>query len=99
MRADRISLSKAIERETLPQFYQRVRNGGARKPLRSLRELAEEFGVPHKTLQAKLARCKDAPRPLYSTGHQKTASQRNTWYDPQEVRAWWAALTKENDDG
>lgn len=95
MRADRISLSAAIERETLPQFYQRVRNGGARKPLRSLRELADEFGVPHKTLQAKLARCKDAPRPIYSTGHHKTASQRNTWYASQEVRAWWAAMTKE----
>ena len=95
MRAERISLSKAIERESLPQFYQRVRNGGARKPLRSLRELAEEFGVPHKTLQIKLARRKDAPKPIYSTGYQKTASQSNTWYDPQEVRAWWAALTKE----
>lgn len=95
MRAERISVSKAIERETLPQFYQRVRNGGARKPLRNLRELAEEFGVSHKTLQVKLARCKDAPKPIYSTGNQKTASQRNTWYDPQEVRAWWAAMTQE----
>ena len=95
MRAKRVSISTSIERETLPQFFQRVRSGGARKPLRSLRELAEEFGVQHKTLQAKLARCKDAPRPIYSTGHWKTSSQRNTWYDPQEVRAWWAALTKE----
>jgi Zn-dependent peptidase ImmA (M78 family) len=92
MRAERISLSKAIEREPLPQFYQRVRNGGARKPLRSLRELADEFGVPYKTLQAKLARCKDAPKPIYSTGSSKTASQQNTWYDPDEVRAWWASL-------
>ena len=95
MRAKRVSISTSIERETLPQFFQRVRSGGARKPLRSLRELAEEFGVPHKTLQAKLARCKGAPKPVYSTGDHKTASQRNTWYDPQEVRAWWAALTKE----
>lgn len=96
MRAKRVSISKSIERESLPLFFQRVRNGGARKPLRSLRELAEEFGVPHKTLQAKLARCKDAPKPLYSTGYHKTTSQRNTWYDPQEVRAWWAAMTKED---
>lgn len=96
MRAKRVSISTSIERgETLPQFFQRVRSGGARKPLRSLRELAEEFGVPHKTLQAKLARCKNAPQPIYSTGDQKTASQRNTWYDPQEVRRWWAAMTKE----
>lgn len=96
MRAKRISISKAIERETLPQFYQRVRNGGARKPLRSLRELAEEFGVPHKTLQAKLARCKDAPKPIYSTGSSssKTVSPKNTWYDPDEVRAWWRGLNQ-----
>ena len=98
MRAERISLSKAIEREPLPQFYQRVRNGGARKPLRSLRELADEFGVPHKTLQAKLARCKGAPKPVYSTGDHKTASQRNTWYDPQEVRAWWRGLNQKEKD-
>lgn len=94
MRAKRVSISTSIERETLPQFFQRVRSGGARKPLRSLRELAEEFGVPHKTLQAKLARCKDAPRPIYSTGDSKTTSQRNTWYDPHAVRAWWAAHQK-----
>jgi hypothetical protein len=29
------------------------------------------------------------------SGDHKTASQRNTWYDPDEVRAWWAAMTKE----
>lgn len=90
MRAKRISISASVDRgESLPQFFQRVRNGGARKPLRSLRELAEEFGVARKTLQAKLARCKDAPRPIYSTGHSKTASEQNTWYDPIEVRRWW----------
>lgn len=92
MKAKRVSISSSIDKgETLPQFFQRVRNGGARKPLRSLRELADEFGVTHKTLQAKLSRCKDAPRPIFSTGDNKTASQRNTWYDPQEVRAWWKA--------
>jgi hypothetical protein len=89
----RVSISKSITQgESLPQFFQRVRNGGARKPLRSLRELAEEFSVEHRTLQAKLSRCKGAPRPIYSTGNHKTASQRNTWYDPDEVRAWWASL-------
>lgn len=92
MRAERLSISKALNRETLPQFYQRIRNGGTRKPLRNLRELAEEFGVPHKTLQAKLARCKGAPKPIYNTGSQ----QRNTWYDPQEVRSWWATITKKS---
>lgn len=96
MRAKHMTLNKALKVESLPQFFQRARSGGARKPLRSLRELAEEFGVPHKTLQGKLARCKNAPKPIYSTGGHKTASQHNTWYDPQEVRRWWwAAMTKE----
>lgn len=95
MRAQRMSIRKSIQSESLPQFFQRVRSGGARKPLRSLRELAEEFGVAHKTLQAKLGRCKDAPRPIYSTGSSKTISPQNTWYDPDEVRAWWLAR-KEN---
>lgn len=95
MRAKHMSLSKSFKEESLTQFSRRVRSGGARKPLRNLRELADEFGVAHKTLQAKPARCKGAPKPIYSTGDQKTASQRNTWYDPQEVRRWRAALTQE----
>lgn len=95
MKAKRMSIKQSLKGESLPQFFQRVRNGGARKPLRSLRELADEFGVPHRSLQVKLARCKGAPRPIYSTGDAKTASQRNTWYDPDEVRAWWLAR-KEN---
>ena len=94
MRAKHMSLSKSFKEESLVQFFQRTRSGGARKPLRSLRELAEEFGVAHKTLQAKLSRCKDAPKPRYSTGSSKTASQQNTWYDPDEVRAWWRGLAK-----
>ena len=94
MKAKHMSLSKAFKEESLAQFSQRVRSGGARKPLRSLRELAEEFGVPHKTLQAKLAWCKDAPKPLYKTGSGKTTTQQNTWYDPDEVRAWWRGLAK-----
>lgn len=94
VRAKASSLASSMGNETLPQFFQRVRNGGARKPLRNLRELADEFGVPHKTLQAKLGRRKDAPRPIYRTGSSKTASQQNTWYDPDEVRKWWKGLSE-----
>ena len=95
MRTKHRSLSKSLKEESLALFFQRTRSGGARKPLRNLRELADEFGVAHKTLQAKLSLCKDAPKPRYRTGSSKTASQQNTWYDPDEVHAWWAALTKE----
>lgn len=56
MRAKYMSLSRSFKDESLAQFFQRTRSGGARKPLRNLRELADEFGVAHKTLQAKLAR-------------------------------------------
>ena len=93
MKAKHMSLSKGFQEESLAQFGQRTRSGGVRKPLRSLRELAEEFGVPHKTLQAKLAWCKDAPKPIYRTGGSKTTPQ-NTWYDPDAVRAWWRGLNQ-----
>lgn len=86
-RAPHVSVKRAISGETLGQFGRRTRKDGPRKPLRTLRELADEFGVPHKTLQVKLARCKGAPKPVFSTGGRGTPQ--NTWYDPDEVRAWW----------
>lgn len=98
MRAKRMTLKQSIKAESLPQFFRRVRNGGARKPLRSLRELADEFGVPHKTLQGKLARRADAPKPVYRTGSGNAVSQQNTWYDPDEVRAWWRSLDQRGGD-
>lgn len=92
MRAKHISISKSISYgETLGEHAVRIKSGGARKPLRNLRELAEEFGIPHKSLQALLSRTKGAPKPIYSTGGgNRSSSPRNTWYEPDEVRRWYA---------
>lgn len=59
-----------------------------RAPLRTLTELANEFGVPAKTLQTKLARIPGAPRPKLLG---RNNAHRATWYSPEEVRAWWGS--------
>jgi hypothetical protein len=80
----RISLTKFDE--TPEQFGRRVRSGGARKPLRSLKELAEEFGVKWQSLHATMHHDPSSPSPRYSTGHHEV---KNTWFDPDAVRKWW----------
>jgi hypothetical protein len=72
--------------ETLKQFGTRVRSGGTRKPLRSLRELAEEFGVKWQSLHAAMHHDPDGPKSCYSTGNKGV---KNTWFDPDAVRKWW----------
>ena len=90
-RAQRVSIAKTIrEGESIGEFMQRIKKQGPRKPLRTLRELADEFDVPYKSLQGALCRSKDAPSPVFATGGQKSSTPSNTWYDPDEVRKWWA---------
>ncbi len=61
----------------------------ARKPLRTATELAEEFGVSVTALGGALT-ANGAPKPrLRNTSSARIHS--NTWYDPEEVRRWWAA--------
>jgi len=80
----RVSLTKPDE--TAAQRWVRIRDEGARKPLRSLKELAEEFGVTWQSLFATMRHDPSSPRPLYSTGHH---GRKNTWFDPDAVRTWW----------
>ena len=72
--------------ETAAQRWVRIRDEGARKPLRSLRELAEEFGVKWQSLHATMRHDPNSPSPRYSTGHRGV---KNTWFDPDAVRKWW----------
>lgn len=60
-----------------------------RPPLRTLEELAAEFGVAAKTLQGKLTRRKDAPSPALRG---RNNAHKATWYNPDEVRKWWNAM-------
>lgn len=56
------------------------------KPLKTFREMLDEFGVSRGVLTYAL-RDQDSPKPkfIYATN----GSPRNTWYDPIEMRKWW----------
>lgn len=60
-----------------------------RKPLRSFKELAEEFGVSCQTLAA-YGRQHQLPAPKLSW--RSTAVSTTKWYDPEEMRAWWKSV-------
>jgi hypothetical protein len=78
--------------ESIGQFSARVKNGGAKVPLRSGKELAEEFGLTKNRFNG-LMRRKDAPKPKLK--HKSDDAGSNTWYDPKEVRSWWANIKNE----
>lgn len=68
---------------------QRQRMGrGQGKPLRSFRELAEEFGVGMQKLASEMAK-HSGPKAKIVHHH---GGHENSWYDPAEMRAWWAKL-------
>lgn len=83
------TLKSSLKEESVAQFFQRVRNGGARKPLRTIAELADELGMPARRLSALMA-INNGPRPVFRTGVGSSSSSSKTWYDPQEVKKWWA---------
>ena len=81
------TISKSIRfGENIGEFTQRIKKNGARKPQRTLKELAEEFGVTPQFLSAQLRKDKNGPRPTHAT---LTNSIRNTWFRADEVRKWW----------
>lgn len=70
---------------------QRKQNGMVpRKPLRTIKEMAAEFGVSRSTLSAYIGH-HNGPAAMYIAGssHHRT---KNTWYDPDVLRAWWKEL-------
>lgn len=89
MKTEHKSIARSIySGETMAEFFQRIRTGGGRKPLRSLKELADEFGIKPQSLKMQMQHDPDAPKPKYATGGTGT-TQRNTWFEPEEVRRWW----------
>jgi hypothetical protein len=59
------------------------------KPLRTFREMAEEFGVRESTLKGLLS-TRNGPKPELTSGSFR--SVRNSWYDPAEMRRWWKSI-------
>lgn len=66
------------------------RNGGdLRRPLRTVQELAEEFGITPGQLGAYLSH-HDGPKPqMKQVG---IYTRKATWYDPVVMRKWWKEL-------
>jgi hypothetical protein len=60
-----------------------------RKPLRTFKEMAEEFGVSERALVVFLG-TRGGPKPeIRSTGN---CTVSRTWYDPEEMRRWWKSI-------
>ena len=57
-----------------------------RPPLRSLAEMAAELGISTHKLSAELHADPAAPRKRL----QHHGAVCGTWYEPRELRAWWA---------
>lgn len=62
-----------------------MRHRAKRKPARTLRELADEFGVTYQLLDRRLKEADIKPLAVFGIGY----TCKNTWYDPATVRAWW----------
>lgn len=62
-------------------------HGKNHPPLRTLVELAEEFCIPWRQLSGYLIADPDAPKPVLNN---RSARKRATWFNPQEMRKWWA---------
>ena len=58
-------------------------------PLRSAKELAEEFGLKnHQALGAEMRHSK-VPIPNPINRSKSTLTTTNSWFVPSEMRAWW----------
>jgi hypothetical protein len=59
----------------------------ARPPLRTIAELAEEFGVPTHVL-GRVLKLPGAPAPVINN-RSKAVLNRTTWFNPAQVRQFW----------
>ena len=62
------------------------------KPLRTGKEMAEEFGISYKSLAALLGCDKNSPKPELNM-HNHSATAGVVWYRPTEMRKWWKSRT------
>lgn len=84
------SLAKSLD-TTAGQANAYFNANGPRKPLRTVQEMADEFGVTRNKLSI-LIRLNNGPKPELKTG---VASQKATWYEPRALRSWWKSMPPE----
>jgi transposase-like protein len=75
--------------ETVAQAMARKRSNGAWPPLRSFKELADEFGLSHDQLK-KFLQYHEGPAPVVI--HKNKRTERNSWYDHTQMRKWWKQI-------
>ena len=73
-------------KSSIYEEIQRVKKNGALPPLRTLKEMANEFGVSPATLRGLIAKRNGPDAVLKVNG---SATVRNTWFEPKELRKWW----------
>lgn len=79
-------IGSTVKNETFGQYFNRSKTRKPRKPLRTIKEMAEEFLISPQSLAA-LIKHKNGPVAKFRTGgHGKTL---NTWYEPDELRIWF----------
>lgn len=66
-----------------------LRHGEKRKPLRTSAEVAADLGLTLHQLTGYLSRDGAAPKPILVKG--RTFGVKNSWYDLQQMQAWWKA--------
>ena len=66
-----------------------------RKPLRTVQEMADEFGVTRSALNAYVLN-RNGPRAVFYT--QSSASAKQSWVDPKAMRDWWATFERKPDN-
>lgn len=71
--------------EIISKVEQRKQVG--RVPLRTLRELAEEFGLTPTKLSREMGKSPDAPHALTKPSNQTNLA--GCYFNPAEMRAWW----------
>ena len=70
---------------------ERQQKGVKLPPLRTLSEMADEFGVTPRSLTVTMGYYPGAPEPMQQLKSTATRTG-NTWYDPAAMRKWWKSV-------
>lgn len=69
----------------------RIDAGVKLPPLRTLAEMAEEFGVTSRSLTVTMQHYPGAPAPVQQLKSTTTRTGK-TWYEPAAMRKWWQSV-------
>ena len=77
--------------ETIAQAMARHRRDGRRPPAITFPEMAQECGVPPRTLMGLMSHYPGAPKPVPHLGR---GCYQNKWYEAAAFRAWWKTVPR-----